>query len=132
MVVTTDRVAENLPRHERVVTAHGSVLDELLPQGRQVETTASVAANLQHLADGSYALHLVNYDYDRSADAVRARARTCRCGSGCRRRRNAPPRCTPTGGGSPLALACHDGVHTVRLDRLGVYSVVVLHDGDLP
>ncbi len=63
------------PRTSRATSAwlpaRGSVLDELLTAGtRQVAaTTASVAANLQRLADGSYALHLVNYDYDRSADA---------------------------------------------------------------
>src|SRR4051794_25213507 len=57
-VVVTDRVADNLPSHDRVRSAHRAVLAELLPHGRQVDTTASVAANIQHLADGSYALHL--------------------------------------------------------------------------
>src|SRR5581483_9802770 len=71
-VVVTDRVAPCLPRHGGVRTARRAVLDELLPHGRQVQTTVSVAANVQHLADGSYALHLLNYDYDRDADAVRA------------------------------------------------------------
>jgi hypothetical protein len=133
-VVTTDRGAGNLPAHDGIRTAHHDVLDELVPHGRQVETTVppgSVAANLQQLADGSYALHLVNYGYDRDADAVRTltdvplRVRlpqdrehaTLVVSDGSRRR---------------LSVTREDGAHSVLVEALGVYSIVVFHDGDLP
>ena len=63
------------------------MVDELLPQGPQVETTVSVAANLQHLADGSYALHLVNYAYDQTRvhPAMHDRHAQLRADSGNRR-----------------------------------------------
>jgi hypothetical protein len=129
-VVVTDRVASSLPAHPNVRTAHRAVLDELLPHGRQVSTDAAVAANVQHLADGSYALHLVNYDYDRDADAVRVltdvplRVRLPKD-------REHATAVASDGSRSPLELAHEDGAHVVRLPLLGVYSIVVFHDGEL-
>jgi hypothetical protein len=35
------------------------------------------------------------------------------------------------GTSASLDLERADGVHTVTLDRLGVYSIVVFHDGNL-
>ncbi|TDD11710.1 hypothetical protein E1292_04105 [Nonomuraea deserti] len=130
-VVVTDRVARSLPRHANVRTARRGVLDELLPHGRQVETAVSAAANVQHLADGSYALHLVNYDYDRDADAVREltdvplRVRLPEV-------RKHATAVTCDGTRTPLEVAREDGAHVVRLGSLGVYAIVVFHDGELP
>ena len=129
-VVVTDRVAASLPRHVNVRTARHTVLDELLPYGRQVETTVSAAANIQHLADGSYALHLVNYDYDRDADAVRAltdvplRVRLPKD-------REHAALVASDGTRTPLEVVREEGAHVVRLDSLGVYAIVVFHDGEL-
>jgi hypothetical protein len=130
-VVVTDRVARSLPRHANVRTARRAVLDELLPHGRQLGTTVSAAANVQHLADGSYALHLVNYDYDRDADAVRAltdvplRVRLPEV-------RKHATAVASDGTRTPLEVAREDGAHVVRLGSLGVYAIVVFHDGELP
>jgi hypothetical protein len=130
-VVVTDREAPSLPRHGGVRTARHAVLDELLPHGRQVETTASAAANIQHLADGSYALHLVNYDYDRDADAVRVltdvplRVRLPEV-------REHATVVASDGTRTPLEVVREDGAHVVRLGALGVYAIVVFHDGELP
>jgi hypothetical protein len=33
---------------------------------------------------------------------------------------------------APLAVVREDGAHVVRLSSLGVYSIVVFHDGQLP
>lgn len=130
-VVVTDRAASSLPPHPGVRTARHDVLGELLPHGRQVGTTAQVAANLQHLADGSYALHLVNYDYDRDADAVRALT-----GVPLRVRlpeaRRQATMVASDGTRTPLTPAREDDAHVVRLDSLGVYTIVVFHDGELP
>ncbi|MEV4798538.1 alpha-amylase family protein [Nonomuraea sp. NPDC049421] len=129
-VVVTDRVADALPRHDNVRTARHDVLGELLPRGRQVETPAPVAANLHRLAGGSYALHLVNYDYDRSEDAVRVR-------TGVPLRVRLPesrPHATAVasdGTRTPLEVTQEDGVHVVLVDTLGVYTIVVFHDGEL-
>ncbi|MDI6909589.1 hypothetical protein [Nocardioides sp.] len=129
-VVTTDRVADNLPPHENVRTAHRAVLDELLPHGRQVDTTAAVAANLQQLPDGSVALHLVNYDYDRDADAVRVLTDVPLRVRLPKDREHATV-ISSDGVRTPLGLGREGDAHVVRLDRLGVYSVVVFHDGEL-
>jgi hypothetical protein len=129
-VVATDRVAQALPTHERVLTAGHADLDGLLPHGRQVETTASVAANIQHLADGSYALHLVNYDYHAAADAVRAVLDVPLRVSLPRGKAQATL-VTSDGRRAALELAREDTVHTVTVDSLGVYSIVVFHDEDL-
>jgi hypothetical protein len=137
-LVVTDRfgddldpgVRERLRSHPGVRTARHAVLDELLPHGRQVETTVSAAANIQQLGDGSYALHLLNYDYDPAADAVRPvndvnlRVRLPK----------AKERATilsPDGRRDPLELTRDDDRHEVRLDRLGAYAIVVFHDGDV-
>ncbi|GAA5145443.1 hypothetical protein GCM10023340_14780 [Nocardioides marinquilinus] len=130
-VVVTDRVAASLPDHERVVTADRTVLDDVLPHGRQVDTSAAVTTNLQHLADGSYALHVVNYDYDAVDDAVRP------VSDATLRVRTPEPRgratlVTSDGRRVGLDVVHEDGVHVVRVEGLGVYSIVVLHDGDLP
>ncbi|TDC51380.1 hypothetical protein E1212_12365 [Jiangella ureilytica] len=129
-VVTTDRVAGGLPRHERLRSAGRTSVDDLLPHGRQVETPVPVAANLQRLADGSVALHLVNYDYDAAADAVRTltdvplRVRLPEA------RRHATV-VSSDGKRTALEVTREDGAHLVVLDRLGVYSIVVFHDGEL-
>lgn len=132
-VVTTDRVAAGLPRHENVRTAHRAVLDELLPHGRQVEATTpqgAVASNLQQLADGSVALHLVNYAYDRDADAVRTLTDVplrVRLPKGKER----ATAVASDGSRTALEVTREDDVHGVRLDALGVYTIVVFHDGEL-
>ncbi|WP_193607848.1 hypothetical protein [Nocardioides lijunqiniae] len=129
-VVATDRVAERLSSHEGIRAARHDDLDELLPHGRQVDTGAALSSNLQQLADGSYALHLVNYDYDRSADAVRVlddvvlRVRLPKD-------RAQATLVTPDGVRTPLAPDRDAGAHVVRLPALGVYGIVVFHDGDL-
>ena len=137
-VVVTDRfgvalqqgVRERLLGHQRVHTARADVLGELLPHGRQVVTGVPAAANIQHLEDGSYALHLVNYDYDASLDAVRAVSDVPLRVSLPKDKARATL-VSPDGGRTPLSLTCQDGVHSVTLGSLGVYAIVVFHDGDL-
>ncbi|WP_205472184.1 hypothetical protein [Nocardioides sp. SYSU D00038] len=129
-VVVTDRVPEALPRHERVVRADHTVVDELLPHGRQVDTAAAVSTNLHHLADGSYALHLVNYAYDREADAVRTLTDVAL------RVRLPEPRghatlVTPDGTRTPLGLDRDGDAHAVVVGALGVHAIVVFHDEEL-
>ncbi|WP_433288628.1 hypothetical protein [Micromonospora sp. CA-244673] len=128
-VVVTDRVASSLPQHRGVRTARRDVLDELLPHGRQVETTVSAAANLQHLADGSYALHLVNYDYDREVDAVRTLTDVPLRVRLPKDRQHATV-VASDGTRTPLEVVREKGAHVVRLDSLGVYAIVVFHDGE--
>jgi len=130
-VVVTDRMAASLPSHPNVRTAHRAALDELLPHGRQVSTDVSVAANLQHLADGSYALHLVNYDYDRDADAVRTLSDVPLRVRLPKDREHATV-VASDGTRTAVDVVREDGAHVVRLASLGVYSIVVFHDGELP
>ncbi len=126
-VVVTDRWAGDaagvrLAGHDRV--------DELLPHGRQVETTAELAANLHALPGGEYALHLVNYDYDRAADRVSVLADVrvaVRLPEGRRRATVV----TPGGRRREVPVEVSDGRHVVVLDEVGVYVIVVFHDEEL-
>jgi hypothetical protein len=135
-VVVVDRFGDNLDAgvrerlldHPQVHRAEMSVLDELLPTGRQVTTDAGCAANLHGLADGGVALHLVNYSYDKGADAVRTVP-----GAEVTVRLDRPRRhaavVTPGGGWRDVELRNEGNVHVVPVGDLGVYTVVVLHDG---
>jgi hypothetical protein len=137
-VVVTDRfgvnlalgVRERLRSHPGMRAADHAVLDELLPHGRQVETTLAAAANIHQLADGSYALHLVNYDYDPAADAVRS-VDDVRLRIGLPKAKERATLVTPDGARTELDLTRDDDRHEVRLERLGGYGIVVFHDGDL-
>ena len=137
-VVVTDRFGEGLPgpvrervlAHAGVRTGRADVLDDLTPHGRQVETTVQAAANIQQLVDGSYALHLLNYDYDASQDAVRTVPDVPLRVSLPKDKERATV-VTSDGTRTSLELTREDGVHAVTLDSLGVYSIVVFHDGDL-
>jgi hypothetical protein len=127
-VVVTDRTAPDLPAG--VVTAAHFSLEQLLPLGAQVECAVPAAANLQQLADGSTALHLVHYAYDREADAVRAVPDvpvTVRLPKDAQH----ATLVTTDGTRTPLELQAEDGVHRVTLPELGLYSIVVFHDGEL-
>ena len=137
-VVVTDRFGDDLDRgvrkrlrsHPGVRTAARDALDELLAHGRQVETEVSAAANLHQLADGSFALHLVNYDYDPAADAVRA-VPDVRLRVGLPKAKERATLVTPDGAPTVLDLTRDDYRHEVRLDRLAAYAIVVFHNDDL-
>jgi hypothetical protein len=129
-VVVTDRTAGNLPRHENVRTAEHAVLDLLLPHGRQIETSVPVAANIQLLADGSCAVHLVNYDYDPIGDSVRPVA-DVPLQVRLPKDKERATLVASDGSRTTLEVSHERGVHAVTLETLGTYSIVVFHDGDL-
>jgi len=137
LVVTGDlglnlpaELREKLALHPRTVRADHSDVDGMLPLGRQVrlDGVSDVAVNIQRLADGAAAVHLVNYAYDRELDRVEVR-------------RHVDLTVSLPGDASHATLLTHDGWVTelevtgaggrrsVELPELGVYSVVVFHDG---
>ncbi len=134
-VVVVDRFGDNLPAdlrakvlsHERVLEAEMSDVDGLTPVGRQVVTTAGCATNLHRLSSGGFALHLVNYGYDRASDAVRPCADVEVAVTLPSPRRNARL-VSPDGADQVLEVRRADGRHVVRIDRLGVYAIVVFDD----
>jgi hypothetical protein len=89
-----------------------------------------VAANIQLLADGSYALHLLNYDYDPVGDAVRA-ASDVPVRVRLPKDKERATLVASDGSRTALAVRRDAGGHAVTLDTLGIYSIVVFHDGDL-
>jgi hypothetical protein len=132
-VVVVDRFGDNLPDgvrrslldHDHVRRADVSDLAGLTPRGRQVEISGGVGVNIARTADGSAAVHLVNYDYDRQADRVRVRSDV-----ELRVR-------LPFEAGDATLLGCDGGTftlpvrrdgdaHVVTLPELGVYGVVVM------
>ena len=121
-------VREKLLDHPRVHRAEMSALDGLLPRGRQVTADAGCAANLHGLAGGGAALHLVNYGYDEDAGAVRTVPDVEVTVRLDRPRRHAAV-VTPEGGWRDVELRHEGDVHVLPVGDLGVYTVVVLHDG---
>jgi len=125
LVHTGDLGDPSLLAHPGVRAAPPDDLDELLPSGRQVEVPGdTLATNVMRLPDGRSAVHVVNYGYDAEEDRVRPldidltvrlprrqpHATVCHCDG-----RVAAPD-VRTGG---------EGRHTVALDALGPYAIVV-------
>jgi hypothetical protein len=132
-VVVTDRLGVDLPADVRQrLLAHSGVhhaaMDDLLaltPQGRQVSIDGDLGVNVAALADGSAAVHLVNYGYDADADGVRV----LRDVDLTIRLPFDPVAATLVQPGrEPVTLAVRGSAEAsvVTLPELGVYSVVVL------
>jgi hypothetical protein len=68
-----DRDAHNrLAAHPGLRRAELDDVPALTPLGAQVVRSADLAVNVARLADGSAAVHLIDYRYDRESDAVAA------------------------------------------------------------
>jgi hypothetical protein len=126
VVHTGDLGEPSLREHPNVRAAAADDLDGLLPYGRQVEVAGDMlATNVMRLPDGRTAVHVVNYGYDAEEDRVRpfdtdltvrlfrphARAAGYFCDG----------RVTPV----EVRVEEHGFRHTVVLDALGPYAIVV-------
>jgi hypothetical protein len=124
-------VRDRLTGHEGVRRARMDNLAELLPHGPQVElsTPHACASNVHQLPGGAVAVHLVNYDYDREQDRVRTLT-----GAEVSVRipvaRQHATLVTSVGERQQLELRHDDGRHVVAVEQVGVYAILVLHDGE--
>jgi hypothetical protein len=123
-------VRESLTAHPGTFRAEHADVDGMLPGGRQVrsEQLAGVAVNIHRLADGSAAVHLVNYDYDGDRDEVVPR-RNVRLSVALP---GSPASATAyfhDGRTTDLPVSVEDGHCRVDLAELPLYSVVVFSDG---
>jgi hypothetical protein len=126
VVHTGDLGEPSLREHPNVRAAAADDLDGLLPYGRQVEVAGDMlATNVMRLPDGRTAVHVVNYGYDAEEDRVRPfdtdltvrlfRPHTRAAGYFC------DGRVTPL----EVRVEEHGFRHTVVLDALGPYAIVV-------
>jgi hypothetical protein len=132
--VVTGGLGQNLPDEQRHhILKHPGLrrceladVMSLLPRGRQVSLSVptDVAVNVQQLADGRAALHLVNYDYDVESDRVRTAEAVV-----VNVRLPFEPLeatvVTPDAEPQSVEIAVVDGSTQFVLDQLGVYAVVV-------
>lgn len=81
------------------------------------------AANLHALADGSIALHLVNYDYDDDTDRIRERE-ALRVGARAGRHVTRAVLTTPDADDVELPVDVDGDVATVTIPVLGTYAIV--------
>jgi hypothetical protein len=135
-VVVTDRLGEDLPADVRQrLLAHSGVhraamddLTALTPRGRQVSIDADVGVNVAALADGSAAVHLVNYGYDADVDGVPV-LRDVDLSVRLPYEPVAATLVQP--GAEPVTLSVRRSAaaSVVTLPELGVYAVVVLRAG---
>ena len=132
----TDRPAgerQALLDHPNTTAAGLNDVDALLPACRQVrvggDAAGSTAVNIARLADGSAAVHIVNYGYDEQVDRVTAL-------SDVELTVSLPLSTTRAtvlsaeGKRTAVDVAVDGDRHTVRIDHLGVYAVVVFPAGD--
>lgn len=131
-VAVVGRFGTNLPDarrtqllgHPRVRTARMDDVDDLLPAGPQVEVGHGLGANLSSLANGSAALHLLNFEYDEAADRVTPFDDldvAVRLPFEATRAWYRVPGAEP----AELPLKTDGSRQVVRLPSLGVYGVVV-------
>jgi hypothetical protein len=123
-----DQLRSRLLDHTSLVGTQTGELVRALPEGPQVQVSGDVAVNIHRLADGSAAVHLVNYGYDVELDRV----------EGLKdvelsvRLPLAEPTATvvaPGGASTGLSVRSEQGVHHMLLDRLDLYAIVVLSPG---
>jgi hypothetical protein len=100
------------------------------PHGRQVRIEGDLAVNVHRLADGSAAVHLVNYGYDPELDRVEV-VKDVELAV----RLPFPVRqatlVAPGRGRSELAVRSADARSAMPLDDVGIYAVVVLEPAEL-
>ncbi|MDX6307615.1 MAG: hypothetical protein QOI06_661 [Nocardioidaceae bacterium] len=122
-------VQDTLSKHPNTRQGAMTSITSLLPLGRQVLVDADCGVNIQRLADGAAAVHLVNYAYDEEQDTVTPAVDVDVVVQLDR------PRSLATAYGSDgslqrLATQVDGTRHSLRLPVLGVYTIVVLADGD--
>jgi hypothetical protein len=148
-VVAVGDLGANLPErkrralrdHPQVTHADAHDVDGLLPLGRQVRVAGTmprrgsldVSVNIHRLNDDAAAVHLVSYAYDADLDAVeQARDVDLTVSLPFTARRatvvglDQPPVEVSVRAEPVTANTDHGSVHTLRLDKLGLYTIVVL------
>jgi hypothetical protein len=140
-VVVIGELGTNLPagdrqrllEHPSVSSADLSDLAAMLPRGRQLTldgtTGDSIAANIHRLTEGSAAVHLVNYAYEPGVDAIE----TYKDVELAVQLPLRQPRATLVAPGrEPIEVEVRTtgAVHTVVVDEMGAYTILVLHERD--
>ncbi len=115
---------DRLRAHPGLARADDDVVATLL-RGRQVTCSAPLAVNLHRLPDGRVAAHLVSYDHDDEQDGVRI-AKRVRFGVHLGARSASAEVVVPGAGRRSVPVTSAGGDHTVELDAVGPYTVVVL------
>jgi hypothetical protein len=140
LTVVVGGLAMNLPPEERdAVTRHPNArtaevgnVDRLLPDERQLRISGSgtegVGVNIARLADGSAAVHLVNYAYDPALDRVPVLT-DVELSVALEVDFSEASVVTPPNGCHDLAVRVENGRHVVRLAELPLYTIVVLRSG---
>ncbi len=135
-VVVVGDIGTNLDEADRTaLLGHAGVrrtgpsdVDALLPLGRQVVIDAECSVNIQRVADGSAAVHIVNYAYDAGLDRVAERTDVELLVELDRHWSHATA-LAADGRRWQLDVHAEEGSLAARLPVLGLYTIVVLHDG---
>jgi hypothetical protein len=93
------------------------------------DAAGNTAVNIARLADGSAAVHVLNYGYDEQLDGVTALSDVELTVSLPLRAGRATV-LTSEGKSTDVDVTLDGDRHTVRIDRLGLYTVVVLPAGN--
>jgi hypothetical protein len=115
---------DRLRAHPGLVRVGPIDLLEHLAGGPQVVCSTGLATNLYRLPDGRIAAHLVNYDYDDEQDCVRV-ATSVRLNVVLADALMTAEVVSPGRPPMPLTVTSRGSGHTVELEAVGVYTIVV-------
>jgi hypothetical protein len=97
----------------------------LQPSGAQVTVSAPLGVNTARRADGSAAVHLVNFGYDPQTDEVPV-MHDVEISIRLPFDAVSAEQVSSDGGTTTLEVIADNGVHTLRLPRVRLYDVVTL------
>ena len=118
-------VRDSLLDHPGVHHADMADVSALQPLGPQVEASVPLGVNIAARADGSAAVHLVNFAYDRLSDEVAA-LHDVEISVRLPFDAVTATQVSSDGGTADLELSVTDGRHTFTLPTARLYEVVTL------
>jgi hypothetical protein len=118
---------DRLASHPGVRPAELGDVAALTPLGPQAATSADLAVNVARLADGSAAVHLLDYRYDRESDAV-ASIESVDVTVRLPFKPALATHVSPDGGSEALAVDFDGDSASVRLPSFRLYGVVVFEE----
>ncbi|MQA24241.1 MAG: hypothetical protein GEU94_01945 [Micromonosporaceae bacterium] len=120
-----------LLHHPNVAGAEMTGVERSLARRRQVrvggDPVGDIAVNIHRLVDDSAAVHLVNYGYDAERDAVEV-VKDVELTVDLPFDAPSATLVTPEHGFTELQARSDHSAHTVHLDEVGLYSIVVFRD----
>ena len=125
-----DLERQALTGHQRLVRHESDEVEAILAGRRQVvvEPACDIGVTIQRLDDGAAAVHIVNYEYSADHDRVEA-IKDLHITIDLPEARGHASIIAPGSVPTAIPVEHHGTLHGLSIEELGLYSVMVLHDG---